>query len=80
MKRILKGLIFAASFYLLVCTLLYPPLYLAPGIAASLRNQADFDPIQTGGYRGIFLSSSGIFTLILYACLLEHIPTPAQSV
>jgi len=68
-----KALAFTASFYILVCTILYPPLSIAPGLSESIKNQHNFDPIQTGAYRGVFVSFSGAFSLVLYTCIIDLI-------
>lgn len=68
-----KALAFAASFYLFVCTILYPPLNIAPDLAGSLRNQGGFDPVQTGAYRSVFIAFSGAFSLALYVCIIDLI-------
>lgn len=79
MNPVVKASLFVTAFYLLVCTTLYPPFYVAPDITTAFQNQPDFDPVQTGAYRKILLSTSGIFTFILYTCLMDHIYSTVKT-
>ena len=68
-----KPITLVAAFYLLVCTILYPPLSIAPDLSGFLKNQHNFDPIQTGAYRNVFVAFSGAFSLVLYCCIVDLI-------
>ena len=68
-----KAMAFAASFYLLIYTILYPPLNIASDLAGSLKNQDGFDPVRTGAYRNVFIAFTGAFSLMLYVCIIDLI-------
>jgi len=66
-------LFFVVWFVTTVDLILYTPWNFAPSIANALRNQADYDSVESGSYKNIYITFTGSFTLVLYMCVIHKL-------